>query len=93
MEDLERLLQAIYATVEILETPKEALVQDKLYRGLNKGHSRALPLHQSLKDLILLESEDSKDQKTWKRRFPFKKIQNIFFVALQGRINRQKETQ
>lgn len=76
LDNLEGLLQAVYATEEIPELPKDALAQDVPYRGLVKTQSKVLPFHQSLKDLILQELEDPQMRlvgpKSWNRRFPFK---------------------
>lgn len=55
LEDLEGLLQAIYATEEIPEPAKENSARDKMYRGLVKNQARVFPLRQSLKDLVLQE--------------------------------------
>ncbi|XP_040215686.1 lamina-associated polypeptide 2-like [Rana temporaria] len=74
-EDVDSLLQAIYATEEIPEVPKTTSAQDKVYRGLSETQDRVFPLHQSLKEIILQEWKYPErrltTQKTWKRKYPF----------------------
>ena len=57
VEDLEGLLQAIYATEEIPETPKPASAQDKVYRGLGNTQSKVFPLHQPLRKVSQEDKE------------------------------------
>ena len=86
VEDLEGLLQAIYATEEIPETPEVTSAQHKVYRGLRKSQCGVFPLHQSLKDLVLQEWREPERmivrQKTWKRRFPFHQTDEETFFKL-----------
>lgn len=50
---MEGLLEAIYASEEIQEPEAQISAQDRMYQGLSKAQSRVLPIHQSLKDIIL----------------------------------------
>ena len=55
LEDMEGLLQAVYATEEIPGPSKVCSAQNKMYKGLTRAQSRVIPIHSSLKDMILKE--------------------------------------
>lgn len=71
---MEGLLGAIYASEEIQEPEAQISAQNRIYRGLIRPQSKVLPMHQSLKDIILREWKEPERKvlrfKTWNCRCP-----------------------
>ena len=74
-EKMEDLLEAIYTSEGIPLPAEQVSTQDRLYQGLIKSQFKTIPVHQSIKDIILREWADPDKRlfryKTWKRRCPF----------------------
>lgn len=52
-DDMERLLWVVHALEAIQELAAQVSAQDRMHRGLVRPQSKVLPIHQSLKDIIL----------------------------------------
>ncbi|XP_040192736.1 uncharacterized protein LOC120926675 isoform X2 [Rana temporaria] len=85
-DDMEGLLEAVYASEEIPQPAEIISTQDRLYQGLLKPQAKAIPVHQSLKDIILREWAEPEKRllryKTWKRRCPFKEEEESRFFKV-----------
>ena len=85
-DEMGSLLEAVYASEEIPQSAEQVTSQDRLYQGLVKAQSKAIPVHQSLKDIILREWADPEKKilkyKTWKRRCPFKEEEESKFFKI-----------
>lgn len=74
-EDIEPLLKAIRATLEIEDPKVERSTEDRIFEGLGSRRKRTFPIHRSIKDLIQREWKYP-DRKVYfprsnKRKYPF----------------------
>ncbi|XP_040195312.1 lamina-associated polypeptide 2, isoforms alpha/zeta-like [Rana temporaria] len=83
-DDMGGLLSAVYASEGIQQPAELVSPQDRMYQGLAKPQPKVIPVHQSLKDIVLREWAEPEKKllryKTWKRRCPFKEeLENTLF--------------
>lgn len=75
LEDVDDLLKAIYATLEIEAEKVQLSKHNLMYEGMHKKKARVFPVHSSLLDSITLERENPERKPFFsnnlKRRFPF----------------------